>query len=149
MGFPGGSDGKNICLQWRRPRFDSWVGKIRWRSKWQPTPVLLPGKSHGQKSLVGYSPWGRKELDTTEWLHFHFLVSIWWCPCAELSLVLEKRVCYDQCVLLAFALLHFVLQGQTCLLLQVSLDFLLLHSNPLWWKGSLFGVSSRRSCRSS
>ena len=38
----------------------------------QPTPVLLPGKSHGQGSLVGYSPWGRKELDTTEQLHFAF-----------------------------------------------------------------------------
>ena len=42
------------------------VLKIHWRSKWQPTPVLLPGKSHGQRSLVGYSPWGRKESDTTE-----------------------------------------------------------------------------------
>ena len=41
------------------------------RRKWQPTPVLLPGKSHGQRSLVGCSPRGRKELDTTEWLHFH------------------------------------------------------------------------------
>ena len=40
--------------------------------KRQPTPVLLPGKSHGQRSLVGYSPWGRKESDTTEQLHFHF-----------------------------------------------------------------------------
>ena len=46
-----------------------WVGKIRWRRKWQSTPVLLPGKSHGQRSLVGYSPWGRKELDTTERIH--------------------------------------------------------------------------------
>ena len=42
------------------------------RRKWQPTPVLLPGGSHGRRSLVGYSPRGRKELDTTEWLHFHF-----------------------------------------------------------------------------
>ena len=42
---------------------------IRWRRKWQPTPVLLPGKSHGWKSLVGCSPWGRKELDMTKWLH--------------------------------------------------------------------------------
>ena len=39
---------------------------------WQPTPVLLPGKSHGQRSLVGCSPWGRKESNTTEQLHFHF-----------------------------------------------------------------------------
>ena len=43
---------------------------IKWRRKWQPTPVLLPGKSHGQRSPVGYSPWGRKESDTTESLHF-------------------------------------------------------------------------------
>ena len=46
--------------------FDLWVGKIRWRRKWQSTPVLLPGKSHGQRSLLGYSPWGRKESDITE-----------------------------------------------------------------------------------
>ena len=42
-----------------------------WRRKWQPTPVLLPGKSHGWRSLVGYSPWGCKESDMIEWLHFH------------------------------------------------------------------------------
>ena len=42
----------------------------KWRRKWQPTPVFLPGKSHGLRILVGYSPWGRKESDTTEWLHF-------------------------------------------------------------------------------
>ena len=64
--FPGGSDSKSVCLQCGRPGFDPWVGKIRWRRKWQSTPVLLPGKSHEQKSLVGYSPWGRKESDTTE-----------------------------------------------------------------------------------
>ena len=40
--------------------------KIPWKRKWQPTPVLLPGKSHGQRSLAGYSPWGRKELEMTE-----------------------------------------------------------------------------------
>ena len=45
------------------------------RRQWQPTPVLLPGKSHGQRSLVGCSPWGRKESDTTERLHFHFSLS--------------------------------------------------------------------------
>ena len=61
-----------VCLQCRRPRFDPWVGKIPWRRKWQSTPVLLPGKSHGQRSLVGYSPWGRKESDMTKRLHFHF-----------------------------------------------------------------------------
>ena len=46
-----------------------------WRRQWHPTPVLLPGKSHGRRSLVGCSPWGRKESDRTERLHFHFLLS--------------------------------------------------------------------------
>ena len=45
---------------------------MHWRRKWQPTPVLLPGKFHGQRSMVGYSPLDRKESDTTELLHFHF-----------------------------------------------------------------------------
>ena len=48
--FPGGSDGKSVCLQWGRPGFDPWAGKIPWRRKWQPTPVLLPWKSHGRRS---------------------------------------------------------------------------------------------------
>ena len=49
-----------ICLPCRRPRFDPWVRKIPWRRKWQPTPVFLPGESHGQRSLAGYSPWGHR-----------------------------------------------------------------------------------------
>ena len=48
---------------------------MHWRRKWQPTPVLLPGKSHGQRSLVGCSPWGRYESDVTKRLHFHFSLS--------------------------------------------------------------------------
>ena len=50
--------GSSVCLQGRRLGFDPWVGKIPWRRKWQPTPVFLPGESHGWRSLVGYSPWG-------------------------------------------------------------------------------------------
>ena len=72
LDFPGGKDGK-VCLQCGRPGFDPWVGKIPWRKKWQPTPVLLPGKFHGRRILVGYSPWDRKESDTTEWLHLNHL----------------------------------------------------------------------------
>ena len=49
-----------IDLQCRRPRFDPWAGKILWRRKWQPTTLFLPGKSHGQRSLAGYSPWHHK-----------------------------------------------------------------------------------------
>ena len=49
-----------VCLQCRRPGLDPWFGKIPWRRKWEPTPVFLPGESHGQRSLVGYSLWGRR-----------------------------------------------------------------------------------------
>ena len=55
-------------LQCRRPGFNPWAGKIPWKRKWQPTPVSLPGESHGQRSLVSYSPWDCKESDTAEWL---------------------------------------------------------------------------------
>ena len=60
--------GKESACQWRRGRLDSWVKKIPWGRKWQPTPVFLPEKSHGQRSLAGYSSWGCKESDTIEWL---------------------------------------------------------------------------------
>ena len=53
---------------------DEFEGEY-WRRQWHPTPVLLPGKSHGRRSLLGGSPWGRTESDTTEWLHFHFSLS--------------------------------------------------------------------------
>ena len=63
-GFPGGSRGKGSACQCRRCRFDLWVAKIPWRREWLPTPVFLPGEFHGQRRLVGLSPWGGKELDT-------------------------------------------------------------------------------------
>ena len=56
------------CRRHRRLKFNSWMGKIPWRRKRQSTPVFLPGKSYGQRSLVGFSPWGCKESDTTEQL---------------------------------------------------------------------------------
>ena len=55
----------------QRPRFDSWVGKIPWRRKWIPTPVFLPGESHGQRSLVGSQSMELQELDTTKPPHHH------------------------------------------------------------------------------
>ena len=58
---------------WQRMRESMFLFlELIWRRKWQPTPGFLPGESHGQRSLVGYSAWVRKELDMTEWLHFHF-----------------------------------------------------------------------------
>ena len=68
-GFPGDASGKEPACQCRRHKkhgFDPWVGKIPWSGKWQPTPIFLPRKSHGQRSLAGYGPHGCKKLDTTE-----------------------------------------------------------------------------------
>ena len=60
--LPWWLSGKKSTCQWRRSGFDPWIRKILWRRKWKPTPVFLPGKSHGQKSLRGYSPWGCKTV---------------------------------------------------------------------------------------
>ena len=61
-------------LQCGRLRFDPWIRKIPWRRAQQPTPEFLPGECHGQRSLDGYSPWGRKESDMTKQLtHTHTL----------------------------------------------------------------------------
>ena len=64
MGFSGGSDVNNTPAE-QETGFDPWVGKIPWRRAWLPTPVFLPRGFPGQRSLVGYNPWGRKESDTT------------------------------------------------------------------------------------
>ena len=65
FGFPGAPAVKNPPASVRL-KFNPWVRKITCRRKWQPTPVVLPGKSHEQKSLVGYSPWGHKESHMTD-----------------------------------------------------------------------------------
>ena len=62
MGFPGGKESVCQCRRRRRHGFDPWVRKIPWRRKWQPTLVFEPGKSHGQRSLAGYSPWSTKRV---------------------------------------------------------------------------------------
>ena len=71
LGFPGGAGGKEPSCQYRRPkrhRFDPWVKKIHWRRMWQPTPVFLPGESHGQRNLASYSLQDGKGSDKTEQL---------------------------------------------------------------------------------
>ena len=72
MHINGGTSGKESTCQWRRRRRQ---GKIPWRRAWQPTPVVLPGKFHGQRSLAGYSPRDCKESDVTEHIH----IEIRWC----------------------------------------------------------------------
>ena len=84
-----------IHLQCRRDKrcgFSPWVWKILWRRKWQPTPIFLPGNSQGQRSLASYSPWGHKELDTTEphthtHTHTHTLSTV-------LSALLQQTIDY-------------------------------------------------------
>ena len=66
MGSPGSSDGKESACNAADPGSIPGLGRSPGEEKWLSTPLFLPGESHGQKSLVGYSPWGRKELDTTE-----------------------------------------------------------------------------------
>ena len=68
-GLPKWCSGKESACQCRRCGFDPCIGKTPGRRKWQPTPVFLPGKFHGQRSLAGYSPWGHKESDLTEHRH--------------------------------------------------------------------------------
>ena len=71
QGFPGGKESSCKFLRCGRCGFSSWVRKIPWRRKQQLTPLFLPGKFHGQRSLVGYSPWGHKQSNTTEGLSTH------------------------------------------------------------------------------
>ena len=73
-GLPRWCSGKESACQCRRLQrrgFDAWVRKIPWSRKWQPAPIFLPGKDHVQRSLVGYCPWGCKELGTTKHTHTH------------------------------------------------------------------------------
>ena len=81
LGLPWWLSSKDSSCQYRSCRtcrFDPWVGKILWRRKWQPTPVFLPGKSHGQRSLAGYCPWVCKESDTTEHARRHAVIFLVW-----------------------------------------------------------------------
>ena len=73
-GLPTWHSGKKSTCQCRRPKrcgFDPWVRQIPWSRRWQPSPVFLPGKFHGQRSLVGYSPRGHIQSDTTERTHMY------------------------------------------------------------------------------
>ena len=86
VGFSGGSEVKESTCNAGGPGFSPWVMKIPWRRAWQFTPVCLPGVSHGQRSLAGYSPRGHKERDMTELLstaqHFSEMAGLWQ-PCLQ------------------------------------------------------------------
>ena len=90
LNWTGVSDSR-VGLQCGRPMFDPWVRKILWRRKQQPTPLFLPRKSHGWRSLAGYSPWSHKESDRTEWLHFQVTMSIKWVNTPAKSLYMLNK----------------------------------------------------------
>ena len=110
VGFPGNATGKKLACQCRRHKrqgFNPWVGKIPWRRGWQPTPVFLPEKSYGQRSLAGYSPWGSQSLTQLKWLSTQKVViqgvqlrALWW-PRGVGSEGWEAQQGGDICILIA------------------------------------------------
>ena len=93
-----------MCLLSGRPELDPWVRKIPWRRERQPPPVFLPRKSHGQKSLLGYNPWGHKESDTIERLTLSLSYTILWSTVSLSSYMFKKLkmqllfgLLFDQC----------------------------------------------------
>ena len=99
-GIPWWLRWQRVCLQYERPELDPWVRKTAWRRKWQPTPVFLPGKPHGRRSLAGYSSQGCKESDTIYRLHFHFHVHIYMYVCmyTHMYLCLCMHMCRYLCI---------------------------------------------------
>ena len=122
---------KNLQAVWRHG-FDPWNGKFPWRRKRQPTPVILPGKSHGQRSLVGYSPWGHKKLDMTEWLthtHTHTQFIAWnGREMLEHTMNVRAPMCVCECV---------CVRGVNCsMVLIVSISYTVTCIN--FYKGCLW-----------
>ena len=77
MDFPGHTSGKKLTCQCKRDKrcsFDPWVRKMPWSGNGNPLQYFLPGKFHGERSLLGYSPWGCRERDTTEQLSTHTMI---------------------------------------------------------------------------
>ena len=107
-GFPDGSVVACQCRRHKRRGFDPWARKIPWNRKWQPTPVFLPGKSHGQKSLVGYSPWHHKRV-RHDWEYTH---SIFMCVCVCVCVCVLSHFIMNKEVSLTTRKLLFSLSGQ-------------------------------------
>ena len=113
---------KNL-LQCRRLGFDPWVRKIPWRRKWQPTPVLLPGEFHGQRSSAGYSPWDPKESDMTVQLTFTFNDK----PAPNINVVYKTQIEHSRGTQSLFMYLQI---QQTLLRLQRLKKVFCMH----WWR---------------
>ena len=102
------ASGKEPTYQCRRPEFDPWVRKTPWRRKWQLTPVFLPGKSHGQRSLVGYSPWGLKESDKTKGASYSCM------PSAARSCIKKSSHAWTGAPPLSSRIVQWLFSGAVC-----------------------------------
>ena len=111
-----------IHLQCRRQRLDPWVGKILWKRKWQPALVFLPGESHGQRNLAGYSPWGHKELDMTEQPSTHKYINNFLCYTMGLCCLSILSI-YANCKFLIHSSPSFSLPWQPVYSLGLSVCF--------------------------
>ena len=99
LGFPGGSEFKASAWNAGDWGLIPGSGRSPGEGKWQPTPVLLPGKSLGGRSLVANSPWGCKESDTTEWLIWSEAASIWSCNLSQLQVCVFFLMKYSWCIM--------------------------------------------------
>ena len=112
LGFPGGSDGKESTCNAGDPGSIPASGKIPWRSKWKLTPVFLPREFHGERSLVGCSPWSGKESHRSKWITHSRL------PCYFTSLLVSRKIIVNSFV-------QFLLVLELCV---IHLRFLLFES---------------------
>ena len=116
------------------------VSPLWWRRKWQPTPVLLPGKFHGWRSLVGYSPWGQKESDTTELLYFLSFYNSFWRRTWQPTQMFLPEESHRQRVLVGYGLWGCKESDMTKQLTHTHTHTYThththVHTNtPLWWQ---------------
>ena len=136
-----------MCLQCGRPGFDPWVGKIPWRSKWQSTPGLLPGKSHGQRSLVGYSPGvakGRTWLSNFTFFQFLFAKTRVSAHLPYVSglfldgllrMIFHNFICSTYSLLLSclHILILWLILAEGCILICLSIKILCLYFDFIPW----------------
>ena len=114
------SDKESGC-QSRRCWSNPWKVKIPWRRKWQPNPAFLLGKSHGQRSLVHYSPWGHKESDMTQWLNNNYRFTLEAMTSRTDSMKAESIV-------------WMIKRKHECWFIHSELEEMAIHSNTLAWK---------------
>ena len=126
-GFPSGSNSKASVCNAEDLGSIPGLGRSPGEGKWQSTPVFLPGKFHGPRSLVGYRPWGRKEWDTTERLHFHFHYGQMTTECINSlgPLVKKQMLSFYSLLALLGVLGNYILSRENCL--EMERGWLLHH----------------------